>query len=135
MSVLVTDTGFSSPAETDAFVSLADRAHHCGAIDLENTDDPALLADVLADLRLIRVAFPAFTDGRGFTIARRLRTMGYTGTLRAQGNVLADQYTMARRVGFDEVEISDDLAARQTAEQWRFRADWQAHDYQSRLRC
>jgi len=37
-------------------------------------------------------------------------------------------------VGFDEVEISDDLAARQPADQWRARADWQAHDYQSRLR-
>ncbi|MDP3960355.1 MAG: DUF934 domain-containing protein [Pseudorhodobacter sp.] len=134
MSVLVTDTGFSSPAEVGTFVSLADRAGHCGAIDLKNTDDPALLADVLHDLRLIRVDFPAFTDGRGFTIARRLRTMGYTGTLRAQGHVLADQYTMARRVGFDEVEISDDLAARQPADQWRFRSDWQAHDYQSRLR-
>jgi hypothetical protein len=41
---------------------------------------------------------------------------------------------MARRSGFDEVEISDDLAARQPEDQWLFRADWQGHDYQSRLR-
>jgi hypothetical protein len=49
--------------------------------------------------------------------------------------VLADQYAMARRSGFDEVEISDDLAARQPAAQWQFRADWRAHDYQARLRA
>jgi uncharacterized protein (DUF934 family) len=48
--------------------------------------------------------------------------------------VIADQYAMARRAGFDEVEISDDLAARQPVEQWLSRADWQAHDYQARLR-
>jgi hypothetical protein len=48
--------------------------------------------------------------------------------------VLADQYAMARRSGFDEVEIDAALAARQPAEQWQFRADWQSNDYQARLR-
>jgi uncharacterized protein (DUF934 family) len=48
--------------------------------------------------------------------------------------VLADQYAMARRSGFDEVEISDELAARQTQDQWMARADWQNNDYQARLR-
>jgi uncharacterized protein (DUF934 family) len=60
--------------------------------------------------------------------------LGYTGRLRAKGHVLADQYAMARRSGFDEVEISADLAARQPQDQWLARANWQAHDYQSRLR-
>jgi hypothetical protein len=49
--------------------------------------------------------------------------------------VIADQYAMARRVGFDEVEISDELAERQPAEQWIFRADWREHDYRSRVRA
>jgi uncharacterized protein (DUF934 family) len=84
---------------------------------------------------MIRITFPVFSDGRGFTLARRLRVMGYSGRLRAQGQVIADQYAMARRCGFDEVEISDDLAARQPEDQWQFRADWRAHDYQARLRA
>ena len=134
MSILVTDNGFAPAADVGAVVPMADLAHHHGVLDLAATDDPALLADILPDLHLIRVAFPSFSDGRGFTIARRLREMGYGGRLRAFGHVLADQYAMARRVGFDEVEISDELAARQPADQWRARADWQAHDYQSRLR-
>lgn len=134
MTVLVTDAGFQ-PATDMGFVPLADLAHHQGAVDLSNTDDPEALQAALPDLNLIRIAFPAFNDGRAFTVARRLREMGFTGTLRALGPVIADQYAMLRRTGFDQVEIPDDLATRQPAEQWAFRADWQAHDYQSRLRA
>jgi uncharacterized protein (DUF934 family) len=61
--------------------------------------------------------------------------MGYTGRLLALGPVIADQYAMLRRVGFDGAEIPDELAARQPWEHWRFRAGWQAHDYQARLRA
>ena len=93
----------------------------------------APLLDRLADVTVIRVAFPSFADGRGFTIARQLRRAGFAGRLRATGHVIADQYAMARRAGFDEVEIGDDLAARQPEAQWLARADWRAHDYQSRL--
>ncbi len=105
-------------------------------VDLAHTDDPAALAAALDRLTLIRVAFPTFNDGRAFTIARRLRAMGYQGQLLAIGPVIADQYAMLRRVGFDGAEIPDDLAARQPVEQWQFRAaDWQAHNYQARLRA
>ncbi len=134
MSILVTDAGFA-PIDAQTLPALADLTETDTAVDLAHTDDPALIEAALPRLTLIRVAFPAFSDGRAFTIARRLRMMGYTGTLRAHGHVIADQYTMARRVGFDAVEISEELAARQPAEQWKFRADWQAHDYQSRLRA
>jgi uncharacterized protein (DUF934 family) len=134
MSVIVTDTGFA-PAPALNTVPLADIAAHSGAVDLTQTDQPEALIPYLSDLHLIRVAFPAFNDGRAFTIARRLRVLGYTGTLRALGPVIADQYAMARRVGFDEVEIPDDLAARQPQAQWANRADWQAHDYLSRLKA
>ena len=135
MTVIVTDTGFAPEDWTAPFVALADLAAHQGAVDLSNTDDPATLQPHLAGITLIRVAFPAFNDGRAFTIARRLRMMGYTGRLRACGHVIADQYAMIRRVGFDEVEIPDDLAARQPADQWAFRANWQDHHYQARLRA
>jgi uncharacterized protein (DUF934 family) len=60
---------------------------------------------------------------------------GYTGELRALGPVIADQYAMARRVGFDSVEIPDELAIRQPQAQWLLRADWKAHDYLARLKA
>jgi uncharacterized protein (DUF934 family) len=134
MSVLVTDKGFAPVPETNA-VALADIATHQGAVNLAHTDDPELLNDYLSQLTLIRISFPAFSDGRAFTIARRLRALGYAGHLRAVGPVIVDQYPMARRTGFDDVEIPDELAARQPEAQWISRADWKSHDYQSRLRA
>ncbi|MBZ0123516.1 MAG: DUF934 domain-containing protein, partial [Roseovarius sp.] len=97
-------------------------------------DDVRALVPRFGTLALVRIAFPGFADGRGFSQAARLRRLGYRGRLRARGHVLADQYAMARRSGFDEVEISDELAARQPHSDWLFRADWRAHDYQARLR-
>ena len=83
---------------------------------------------------MIRIDFPTSADGRGFTLAAMLRRAGFTGRLRARGHILADQYAMARRAGFDEVEINHALAARQPEPQWLARVDWQSHNYQSRLR-
>ena len=134
MTILVTDQGFA-PVPATAFVTLAEIASHQGAVDLAHTDDPAALLGHLPGLRLIRIGFPAFSDGRALTIARRLRMLDYRGTLRANGPVIADQYAMLRRVGFDEAEIPAALAARQPQDQWQFRADWQAHDYQAMLKA
>ena len=134
MSFIVTDAGFRRADPVKA-VTLAQIADHKSTLDLAHTDTPEAARPYLADLHLIRISFPAFNDGRAFTIARRLRVMGYTGILRAVGPVIADQYAMLRRVGFDEVEIPDDLALRQPESQWIFRADWREHDYLARLKA
>lgn len=131
MTQLINDTGFVAEDWTQGFCTQA-AANDCVALDLASDANPEEVD--LMGLKIIRIDFPSSADGRGFTIARALRLRGYEGRLRAHGHVLADQYAMARRAGFDEVEVRDDIAARQPAEQWLFRADWQAHDYQSRLR-
>ena len=57
----------------------------------------------------IAVDFPAFTDGRGYTIARLLRERyGYTGEIRAVGDVLVDQLDYMRRCGFSAMALRDD---------------------------
>lgn len=133
MTVIVTDAGFGREDWTGGFASL-ECANDVDAVDLTSDADPQALVGRLAKLHMIRIDFPSFADGRGFTLARQLRLMGYTGRLRAAGHVIADQYAMARRAGFDEVEIDEELASRQPEPQWLARADWQSHDYQSRLR-
>ena len=134
MSVIVTDNGFQIDDLSVAFVTLGDAANDVAALDVPSDASPLVLADFCKTASVIRVDFPNFADGRGFTIARQLRRMGFTGRLRARGHIIADQYTMARRCGFDEVEISESLAKRQTEQDWTFRANWQQHDYQARLR-
>ncbi|WP_298290482.1 DUF934 domain-containing protein [uncultured Litoreibacter sp.] len=137
MSVLVQDTGFVTDDWDRGFTPLAELPANDTAccVDVPSDADPAGLANRLSEIDMIRVDFPSSADGRGFTIARRLRLMGYAGRLRAHGHVIADQYAMARRSGFDEVEIPDELATRQPEDQWLARADWNAHDYQNRLRA
>lgn len=123
MSIIVTDSGFSPDTWTgDA------------PLDLASDTDPKSVVDKLPTLQMIRVDFPSSADGRGFSIARQLRLHGFKGRLRARGHILADQYAMARRAGFDEVEINEALAKRQPEDQWLFRANWKDHDYQARLR-
>ena len=135
MSTIVTDTGFAADDWTGSFVAFADSAaNDCEyAIDLPSDTQPDVLAG-LTNAPMIRIDFPTSADGRGFTLAAMLRRAGFQGRLRAKGQVLADQYAMARRSGFDEVEIDDALAKRQPEDQWLFRADWKAHNYQARLR-
>ncbi|SIN97979.1 DUF934 domain-containing protein [Vannielia litorea] len=138
-SILVTDEGFAPddwahPVTPLAELDSTETGAPALAVDLAPSDDPAALSARLDGIDMIRVAFPSFADGRGFTLARQLRRMGFAGRLRAFGHVISDQYAMARRCGFDEVEISPELAARQPEAEWAFRADWQANDYQSRLR-
>ena len=118
--VIVRDSGFGPDDFSGEALELAPDA---------DLDDPDLN---YRDAEMIRIAFPSFSDGRGFTIARRLRMAGYKGRLRAQGHVIADQYPMARRSGFDEVEIDFDLAKRQPWELWQ-RSSGVAPSYLTRL--
>lgn len=135
MNVIVTDKGFASDDFECGFVDHLDAAaNDCDyGVDLPSDTAPEVLAG-LNNAPMIRIDFPSSADGRGFTLAALLRRAGYKGRLRAKGHVLADQYAMARRSGFDEVEIDAALAARQPEDQWLFRADWRANDYQARLR-
>lgn len=132
MTQLITDEGFVADDWQHGFCENA-AANDCRALHLASDTRPEEVT-LYEGLELIRIDFPSFADGRGFTIAKALRLRGFKGRLRAHGHVIADQYAMARRAGFDEVEVSDEIAARQPEAQWRFRADWQGHDYQARLR-
>jgi uncharacterized protein (DUF934 family) len=123
MSVIVTEAGFGPDDWTGGFVPLDELETLGGplegvAVDFPNDRDPAELAAQLDRLALVRVAFPAMGDGRGFSIARRIRAMGFTGRLRAAGPLVADQFRAALRVGFDEIELPDAMAERQPEDQW-----------------
>jgi len=137
MAIIVTDTGFRAEDFEGAVLPLAemDAVEEGDGVEIGPADDPRALVGALGQLAMIRIRFPAFNDGRGFSHARDLRSFGFTGRLRAVGHVLADQYAMARRVGFDEVEIDEDLAARQPEDQWLARANWRDNWYQARLRA
>jgi uncharacterized protein (DUF934 family) len=93
--------------------SLTDHDGRLGVI-FPNIDRVEALTLFLPRLALIVLPFPAFTDGRAYSLARQIRETGYGRELRAAGNVLPDQVQFMLQVGFDSFEIGD----RFTAEVW-----------------
>lgn len=77
------------------------------------------LEPFLPRLSLIAIGFPAFADGRGFSQAKAIRRAGFTGVLRASGPLIPDQFDYALACGFDEIELPDTSAGRQTVQQWQ----------------
>ena len=71
------------------------------SVRVEAGDDVRRLAPYLDRIRLLDVDFPKFRDGRGFSSSRVLREMGYTGEIKATGDVLVDLVYFMRRCGFD----------------------------------
>jgi uncharacterized protein (DUF934 family) len=71
------------------------------AVRIEPGEDARELVPHLGRLKLVEIAFPKFRDGRSYSSAAVLRQAGFTGEIRAAGDVLVDQIGFMRRVGFD----------------------------------
>ena len=74
---------------------------NANAVRIEPGDDAHDLLPHLGRIALVEVNFPVYGDGRGYSAARILREAGYTGEIRAVGDVLVDQLSNMRRCGFD----------------------------------
>lgn len=73
---------------------------------LSGEDEPADIAPDLQHFDVVAVHFASFTDGRGYSIARLLRSRyGWRGELRAIGDVQRDQLFYLTRCGFDSFEL------------------------------
>ncbi len=78
------------------------------AVRVNPADDVRLLEPFLDKITLVEVAFPGYRDGRGYSTARILREdLGFTGAVRAVGDVLRDQLFYMLRCGFDEFLVKD----------------------------
>lgn len=102
-------------------------------VELAADADLGLLVRRLRSLDLIVLPFASFTDGRGFSLARQLRRLGFDGRLRAAGHVIPDQWAFLQECGVDEVEIDDALAQRQGEGAWRNARTAIGGSYQRRL--
>ena len=117
MTTIVKDGKFASDVGDFSFAPLESDTHNSG-IDLAADTDPRAIIERVGNAPAIRIDFPSSADGRGLSIASALRRAGYRGHLRARGHVLADQYPLALRSGFDDIEISQEIADRQPERQW-----------------
>lgn len=84
---------------------------HKGKIGIQvlGETEPSEFADDLSAVDLIAIDFPAFKDGRGYSLARMLRQkFNYGGELRATGDVLRDQLFYLYRCGFNSFAVRED---------------------------
>ena len=85
-------------------------ASQTGVLALANDVDPRTLD--ISGITRIDLQFPAFTDGRAYSQAFLLRRrLGFTGELRATGDVLIDQLVQMQRTGFDVAVLKDGVDA------------------------
>ncbi len=105
--------------------------NHSVGVKLANTDDPADIAAWLEKISLIALDFPKYTDGRALSQSQLLRRRhGYTGEIRATGQVLRDQLRLMIRSGFDAMVIDEadaeavyDFSAHELSEFYQSAAD------------
>jgi uncharacterized protein (DUF934 family) len=106
------------PASQQSILPLSlwlDERHHmlsqpeAPGVILEPDESAEPLKNWLDRIPVSAIHFPVFTDGRGYTTARELREWyGYTGQIRAVGDVLQDQAFYLHRCGFDALALRDD---------------------------
>ena len=96
---LIASTAHTAPAEGQQDI-----------VALANDVDPRTLP--LAGVSRIDLNFPKFTDGRAFSQAFLLRRrLGFTGEIRATGDVLIDQLVQMQRSGFDVAVLREGVDA------------------------
>ena len=73
----------------------------------------------LLDQPIVRLQVDGFADGRGLSVARQLRLLGFTGVIEVIGDLLPDQLPMAAASGIDAILIRPEHARRCEESQWR----------------
>ncbi|MES2182997.1 MAG: DUF934 domain-containing protein [Pseudomonadota bacterium] len=100
---------------------------HPNVVQLANDADPLALENTLDGVERIDLHFPKFTDGRAYSQAYLLRRrLGFTGDLRATGDVLIDQLVQMARSGFTTAVLKEGVDAADAQRQFdRFAAFYQ----------
>ena len=73
----------------------------------------------LLDEPAVRLKVDGFADGRGFSVARQLRLLGFNGAIELVGDLLPDQLPMAAASGVDAILIRTEHAERCEEGQWQ----------------
>ena len=101
-------------------IEAADHEAQAGAPGVLTLANDAEVAGIpLEGVTRIDLHFPGFADGRAFSQAFMLRRRrGYTGEIRATGDVLIDQLVQMQRTGFSSAVLRADQDAAHAARQF-----------------
>jgi uncharacterized protein (DUF934 family) len=79
-------------------------ANDTGAVEIPGETPVGEALALSEGTRAVDIRFAKFSDGRGFSLAAILRERGYTGSIRAVGQIIPDQAGLLARAGFDSVK-------------------------------
>ena len=100
-----------------SFIDKAEAGESSLGVLIQPADNVKALAPYLDRIGLVAVNFPAFNDGRAFSHSSLLRErLGFTGELRAVGDVLIDQIPLMLRVGITSFAVTNAVAIRRLEE-------------------
>jgi ferredoxin/flavodoxin---NADP+ reductase len=115
---IVTRNGFSTAEPINAIALEELGTSEADAVEIASEEAVERLMARNSPVSLVQIPFRSSHDGVGYSLAKLLRNRGYTGRIRAKGDIISDQFRYALACGFDEVEISEALAVRQPEEHW-----------------
>ncbi len=96
-------------------------------VRIEPAEEVEALAYDLPRLAVVALAFPKHRDGRAFSSATVLRKrLGFTGEIRAVGDVFVEQAAHMVRCGFDAFEAAPGV----TLDRWAHVVNRHRHVYQ-----
>jgi len=119
--IYITDTGFAPYVAASSTITLS----------LEEA--PESYYETLRTIDEVLIPFATSADGRGFSIARALRHLGYEGRIIAVGALVSDQYRHARQSGCDGVLITKAQAAKMPESHWLQQAQRVETTYSTRI--
>ena len=94
-------------SDLDRYPRYFERALFELGVDLQPDEAIEDIARWIPRLKLVRLNFSAFADGRAFSQARLLRErFAYRGDIRAHGEVLRDQLAFMQRCGINQFDLA-----------------------------
>ncbi|GAB4571427.1 MAG: hypothetical protein Tsb008_02400 [Rhodothalassiaceae bacterium] len=83
------------------------------------------IAPFLGEIALLAIEFAKFSDGRGFSLATRIRRHhGFAGEIRALGALIPDHAEFLLRSGVTSVALADGLAVERFRKRLRLYSVW-----------
>ena len=119
---IVTDQGFQANDWDEASVLL-----------LNGEDDESHAVQRLDGVENILITFGGAHDGRGFSLARKLREAGFKGHIRAKGPLVTDQWRHLRQTGFDSLMLSAEQVEKMPLSAWQDVQNISLPNYQRRV--
>lgn len=102
------ETNQTSLISLEQFIAAPESAANIAGIWVSSDASVEAITPHVNQLKVIAIDFPAFTDGRGFSLAAQLKgELSFQGELLAKGQFIQDQLFYLRRCGFDGFLFDD----------------------------